>query len=576
MDADRDPRSRALAVARRAGRPVARWFARRALSWAGMLGALVGLAAAMTPSLLPRPTLYLGFVAGVGAAIGYGAGVLVAWVVRRTGVPLLPERVRRVAWRVLAWAGPVLAVVVVVVGVRWQDDVRALVGEPRGTSSAFLVGVIALVVGLALLALARVLRRLSQRVARLLGRWIPAPAASLAGVVVVSLLVYWLAAGVLFRVVVDVADTVYAGSNAETDEGVEPVTSSLRSGSSDSAVTWDSLGRQGRTFVAGGPSTAEIGAVTGEDAVEPIRVYAGLDSAGSADERAALVVEELERTGAFDREVLVVAGATGTGWTEPQQMAAVEHLWNGDTAIATIQYSFLPSWISFLVDAERATDAGRALFDAVHERWSELPEDDRPQLVSYGLSLGSFAAQAPFGSVGDLTARVDGALYVGTPNFTPLWQTVTRGRDAGSPEWQPVVDDGETVRFGADAADLDDLGGGWGTPRVAYLQHASDPVVWWSWDLITREPDWLAEPRGPDVSGRVRWFPGITFLQVTVDQFFGVSVPDGHGHNYASQIVGAWSDVTQPPGWTPDELASLQVLIDATLVVPTLPGASVG
>lgn len=572
----RTPARRALDTARRAGGPVARWFGRRALSWSGMLGALVGLAAAMTPSLLPRPTLYLGVVAGVGTVLGYGVGVLVAWVVRRTGVPLPPVRARRVAWRVLAWLGPALAVVVVVVGAQWQDDVRALVGQPRQTSSALLVGVIACAVGLALLALARALHRLSRRVARLLGRWVPAPVASLAGVVVVTLLVYWLAAGVLFRVVVDVADSVYAGSNAETDEGVEPVTSPLRSGSPESVVTWDSLGRQGRTFVAGGPSTTQIATVTRETAVEPIRVYAGLDSAGTADERAALVVEELERTGAFDREVLVVAGATGTGWTEPQQMAALEYLWGGDTAIATIQYSFLPSWISFLVDAERATDAGRELFDAVHARWSELPEDDRPQLVSYGLSLGSFAAQAPFGSVGDLTARVDGALYVGTPNFTPLWQTVTRGRDAGSPEWQPVVDDGEAVRFGADAADLDDLGAGWDVPRVAYLQHASDPVVWWSWDLLTREPDWLAEPRGPDVSGRVRWFPVITFLQVTVDQFFGVSVPDGHGHNYASQIVGAWSDVTQPPGWTAEDLAALQLLIDASLDVPTLPGATVG
>ncbi|GEL48606.1 membrane protein [Cellulomonas hominis] len=561
---------------RRAGGPVARWFARRRLSWSGMLGALLGLAAAMTPSLLPRPTLYLGLIAGVGTAAGYGLGVLVAWIVRRTGLPLPPVRVRRAAWRVLAWVGPVLAVVVVVVGAGWQNDVRELVGEQRRPSSWFLVGVIAFLVGLGLIALGRALRRLSRRIARLLGRWVPAPAASLLGVVLVALLVYWLAAGVLFRVVVDVADSVYAGTNAGTDEGVEPVTSDLRSGSPASAVSWDSLGRQGRTFVAGGPTTAEIGDVTGQAAVEPIRVYAGLDSAGDAAGRADLVVQELERTGAFDRSVLVVAGATGTGWTEPQQMAALEYLWGGDTAIATMQYSFLPSWISFLVDADRATEAGRVLFDAVHEAWSALPEDDRPQLVSYGLSLGSFAAQAPFGSVGDLTTRVDGALYVGTPNFTPLWRTITDDRDAGSPEWQPVVDDGETVRFASDGTDLGDLPGDWGAPRVAYLQHASDPVVWWSWDLLARQPDWLAEPRGPDVSGRVRWFPLITFVQVTVDQFFGVSVPDGHGHNYASQVVAAWADVTEPPGWTDADLADLQSLIDETLELPSLPGADVG
>ncbi len=577
MDADRPTAvDRARRVAGTVLGAVGRWFARRELSWPGMLGALLGLAAAMTPSLLPRPTLYLGFIAGVGAALGYALGVLVAWVVRRTGVPLPQARVRRVAWRVLSWVGPAAAVVVVVVGCEWQADVRVLVGEQRRTPSALLVGVLALAAGLALIALGRALRRLSRRVARVLGRWVPASVASLLGVVAVTLLVYWLAAGVLFRVVVDVADSVYAGTNAGTPEGVEPVTSPLRSGSPDSAVSWDSLGRQGRAFVAGGPSPDEIAAVTGEPATEPIRVYAGLESADDARARADLAVEELERTGAFDRSVLVVAGATGTGWTEPQQMAAVEYLWGGDTAIATIQYSFLPSWLSFLVDADRASEAGRSLFDAVHARWAELPEDDRPQLVSYGLSLGSFAAQAPFGSVGDLTARVDGALYVGTPNFTPLWGTITADRDPGSPEWRPVVDDGRTVRFASDGTGLVTQGGTWDAPRVAYLQHASDPVVWWSWDLLTRQPDWLAEPRGPDVSGRVRWFPVLTFVQVTVDQFFGVSVPDGHGHNYASQVVAAWAAVTEPPGWTDAELADLQALIDETLTLPTLPGADVG
>ncbi|HEY0186858.1 MAG TPA: alpha/beta-hydrolase family protein [Cellulomonas sp.] len=584
MDTDeqRDPappaaRPRPLVdAALRVAAPVIHWFVARNLSGPGLAGALVGLAAAMTPSLLPRPTLYLGFIAGLGTAVGYGVGVLIAWVLRRIRLPRLPAMIRRVCWRVLSVAGPVAAVVVVAVGCSWQDDVRELVGEERRTSSAFLVGLIALAVFLAVLGLARALRRLSRWLARVLGRWIPAPAASLTGVVAVTLLVYWLAAGVLFQVVVNVADSIYASTNAGTEDGVEQVTSSLRSGSPDSLVSWDSLGRNGRTFVAGGPTADEITAVTGDDAVEPIRVYAGLDSAGTAAERAELVVDELERTGAFDRSVLVVAGATGTGWTEPQQIAALEYLWNGDTAIATIQYSVLPSWLSFLVDADRASEAGRELFDAVYARWSELPEDSRPELISYGLSLGSYAAQSAFGSEGDLTARVDGALYVGTPNFTSLWQTITAGRDEDSPQWQPVIDDGATIRFGTQASDLAALGDDWDSPRIVYLQHASDPVVWWSWDLLTREPDWLSEARGPDVSDRVRWIPVITFLQVTVDQFFGVSVPDGHGHNYASQIVGAWADVTRPTGWTQDELDALQDVIDETLTLPTVPGQGVG
>lgn len=552
------------------------WLRRRQLSWAGMVGALLGLAAAMTPSLLPRPTLYLGAIAGAGALIGYGGGVLVAWILRRVGVPLPPTGIRRRSWHLLCLLGPLLAIAVVGVGADWQDDVRVLVGEDRHRSSGFLIGVVAFGVFSALLTLFRALRRASRRVAGLLGRWVPAPVASLAGVVVVAALVYWLAAGVLFRGVITVSDHVYAGTNAGTESGVQPTESALRSGSPDSLVSWESLGRYGRTFVAGGPSVQEIEDVTGQDVIEPIRVYAGLDSAGTAADRAALVVDELERTGAFDRAVLVVAGATGTGWTEPQQLAALEYLWGGDTAVATLQYSYLPSWLSFLVDADRASEAGRELFDAVHARWSELPEDDRPRLISYGLSLGSYAAQSAFGSLGDLTTRTDGALYVGTPNFTDLWRTVVDGRDPGSPEWQPVVDDGATVRFASGPADLAVPGADWGAPRVVYLQHASDPVVWWSWDLLTRQPDWLSEPRGPDVTDRMRWFPVITFLQVTVDQFFGVSVPDGHGHNYASQIVTAWADVTRVEGWSDDDLSALQDVIDRTLTLPTVPGQGVG
>ena len=173
-------------------------------------------------------------------------------------------------------------------------------------------------------------------------------------------------------------------------------------------------------FGVGPRPTKLISHVTGRPAVEPIRVYVGVDSAPTPQDRAAMAVKELERTGAFDRPVLIVAGATGTGWLEPQSVDSIEYMWGGDTAIATIQYSFLPSWISFLVDKDRASDAGQALFEAVYAKWSTLPPDKRPKLITYGLSLGSFAAQAPFGSAQDIAARTDGALFEGTIEPVPL------------------------------------------------------------------------------------------------------------------------------------------------------------
>ena len=41
--------------------------------WAGLVGAVLGFGIALTPSLLPRPWLFEGIIAGLGAAIGYGA-----------------------------------------------------------------------------------------------------------------------------------------------------------------------------------------------------------------------------------------------------------------------------------------------------------------------------------------------------------------------------------------------------------------------------------------------------------------------------------------------------------------------
>ena len=61
----------------------------------------------------------------------------------------------------------------------------------------------------------------------------------------------------------------------------------------------------------------------------------------------------------------------------------------------------------------------------------------------------------------------------------------------------------------------------------------------------------------------MRWYPFVTFMQVTVDQFFGVSVPPGHGHNYGNTIVGAWQNVVPPPVWTPTAAVALQKIIDA-------------
>lgn len=214
-----------------------------------------------------------------------------------------------------------------------------------------------------------------------------------------------------------------------------------------------------------------------------------------------------------------------------------------------MQYSYLPSWLSFLVDRERASEAGEVLLAAVHERWSELPAEDRPELLVYGESLGSFATESAFEDLGDLAGPHRRGAAGRAPHFNPLRAELTRRRERSSPQRLPVVDKGRAVRFAAEADDLARPAGAWEHPRVAYLQQAPDPEVWWSPRLIYREPDWLREPRADDVLRRMRWFPVVTFWQLSADLVHADEVPAGHGHDYGTKLVDGWAAVTAPEGW---------------------------
>ena len=531
-------------------------------SYGAIVGALVFFGFSLTPSLLPRSPLLQGLVSGVSLAAGYGVGALVFWAGARAISWRPTERGHRVAWIALAVAGGAFVVPAIYVAGVWNNETRELMtlGQVSPWTPAKALP-IALLIWFILLVVARLLRWLARAVGNLLSRWIPRSGAIVLGAVIVAipLLVVF---SVLLTKATTLADDVYGKTNETTAQGAVRPTSALRSGGPGSAVTWDSLGMQGRNFIGRGPDAASLRQFSGEPAQEPIRVYVGVESAPTAEERAQLAVKELDRTDAWSRKVLVVMGTTGTGWIEPQSSDSLEYLWNGDTAEVTIQYSYLPSWISFLVDKERAKDAGQALFRAVHERWAQLPAGARPRLLAYGLSLGSFAQQAAFPSVETIASQTNGAVFVGTPNDTALWRAVESGRDAGSPEWQPVVGKGQTVRFAASPKDYADPPGPWNEPRLLYLQHASDPVVWWYWSILWSRPDWLAEPRGPDVSSKSIWFPFVSWMQVTVDQFHGTGVPNGHGHNYGNMMVSAWAQVARPPGWTDAETVRLQRLID--------------
>jgi uncharacterized membrane protein len=228
-----------------------------------------------------------------------------------------------------------------------------------------------------------------------------------------------------------------------------------------------------------------------------------------------------------------------------------------------IQYSYLPSFVSYLVDSDRAREAGRELFDVVYDRWSKLPLDDRPRLLVVGESLGSYGAETAFSGEYDLRNRTAGAVFAGPPEFNTLFREFVNDRDEGSPEVAPEYRDGRTIRFTDDPTeDIEPSTEAWEGTRVLYLLHASDPVVWWTPELLYARPSWLEESRGDDIVDAVRWIPFVTFWQVTADLPFATNVPDGHGHVYSSQYVDAWAQVLQPPGWDAERAEQLRDLLE--------------
>jgi uncharacterized membrane protein len=537
------------------------WWLRH-YTFVGTALGLVFMWLSLTPSLLPRGPLFQGLVSGAAGAIGYGLGVFAVWLSRYMRSKDTSSPAPRWAWLALLAVGVVGQILMIIYFHVWQDEVRDLNGVPRlGFWDHPLCAVLAILVLFIFVEIGQLIGKLVRFLVRQLNRFAPPRISAVVVVVLLLTLSIALLNGVVVRFGMSALNKTFAAANDETDPEFAAPISPLRSGGPESSVSWESLGHQGRVFVAAGPTVDDLSKFNGKPAIEPIRAYAGLHSADGIKATAALAAQELQRKGGLDRAVVAVATTTGTGWINEAEAAALEYMYNGDTAIVSMQYSFLPSWLSFLVDKENARQAGQALFEAVDALIRAMPEAQRPRLVVFGESLGSFGGEAPFLALNNLIARTDGALFSGPTFNNTIWTQLTRDRDKGSPEWLPIFDKGENVRFAARSDNLDRPPEEWGHPRVVYLQHASDPIAWWNPDLLFAEPDWLKEPRGYDVNGRVQWIPIVTFLQVSADMAVAVDVPDGHGHVYVKDVANAWAAILEPPGWDPAKTEKLRPLL---------------
>ena len=152
--------------------------------YAPAVGAVVFFWLSSTPALLPRSTVFQVLVASVAAIGGYGLGALLGWVVRSCGGRLAGHR-RRMTWRA---TGPIAAIgtaLTLWAYLRWENQLRNLVGVPHvGMGSALLTLVVAVLLFVVFLVLARAIRASG----RVLSRILPARVAVVVGAVFVALL----------------------------------------------------------------------------------------------------------------------------------------------------------------------------------------------------------------------------------------------------------------------------------------------------------------------------------------------------------------------------------------------------
>lgn len=534
------------------------------LSTPGLLVATLFFAASLTPSLLPRTWGMQGVLSGVSLAAGYGLGVLArsAWGYLELPVPRL--KVQRVVTLGAAAVSIATALLFLRTAAEWQNSIHGLMElEPVDSAHPFRVGAIATVVGVALLGFGRLFRLTFRIIQRRLDRFLPRRVANMAGGLLAVFLFWSVVNGVFFERFIRGLDASFQQLDALIEQDVASPDAASRTGSAASLIAWDDLGRRGREFVSMGADVRELSASVPDtlqgDVRTPIRVYVGLNSAESIEARARLALDELRRVNAFDRSLLVIATPTGTGWIDPSAMDALEYLHGGDVATVAVQYSYLPSWLSLLAEAEYGVETSRAVFSEIYGYWTELPEDGRPELYLHGLSLGALNSERSADFYDFISDPFSGALWSGPPFRSTNWRSRTDEREPGSPAWLPRFRDGSVVRFTNQDEALAIPGAEWGAVRIAYLQYASDPITFFEQQAFYREPEWMSGPRGPDVSPELRWYPVVTMLQLAVDMMAADQSPLGYGHAYAPEhYVHAWRAVTDPQGWTEAEIDRLK------------------
>jgi uncharacterized membrane protein len=541
---------------------------RRNISMPGLAAGVLLFSLAMTPSLLPRSAQIQGVLSGCSFAIGYAIGAIVQWIWTYLEIRL-PGGDRFWKWVQIAIgaASIVIAFICLWYTTEWQNSVRGVVGAPPvDRSQPILIFLIALVPAIVVVVLGTLLTHAVRFAAHWLQHLMPPRAAGLLGLLTVGLVTAALFSGVLLRGALHTADSFFQKLDGLAGDYGPAPTDPLRSGSATSLVAWNTIGHDGRIYVQSGPTKEQIETVIGRPAKVPLRVYVGLRSAPTTEDRAHLALAEMRRIGAFDRSVLLIISPVGTGWVDPPGIDSAEYLMAGDISSVSLQYSYLTSPLALVVEPDYGVSASQTLFNVIYAYWTKLPHDHRPKLYLNGLSLGAHSSQYSTQFLDTFGDPIQGALWVGPPYTSPIWKLATRHRQPGSPEWLPRYGDDSSIRFSSHLVPLTAAGPNWGPMRIGFLEHSSDPVVFFDWHSLYRPPAWMVGERGPDISPDFHWYPIVTVLQLGMDMALAQTAPVGYGHNYSpDDYVTAWTALLDPPGWTDAQLTQLKATMDKAI-----------
>ena len=244
----------------------------------------------------------------------------------------------------------------------------------------------------------------------------------------------------------------------------------------------------------------------------------------------------------------------------------MEYLQGGDVATVAVQYSYLQSPLSLIIEPGRSQESGAAVFRVIYRYWRKLPKDSRRKLYLFGLSLGSLGSGIAPG------ARLDRGFVRWRRLGGAALSQPHRARDPARPGRRiaPLAAGLRgRLELSRDRPRRQCYRGDCqlGTGADRYIVYPSDAIVFFEESMFFREPQWMIPPRGEDASPLLQWFPIVTALQVGVDMLFAADVPPGHGHDYAvADYIEAWTAVTGPQNWTDEDAGRLATEIETNRV----------